>query len=65
MSADTANCHPANCHAGDLFDGSLLLQDSGAEMWPVDKGGGAAKLMVVWGNDLDEFDPATQVGGCV
>jgi hypothetical protein len=45
--------------AGDLFDGSLLLQDTGAEMWEVDKPSG--KLMVVWGTDVDMFDPQTQV----
>jgi hypothetical protein len=55
---------PAACFApaaaGDLFDGSLLLQDTGAEMWEVDKPG--RKMMVVWGTDVDQFDPETQVG---
>eukprot|EP00775_Hariotina_reticulata_P001683 gene1683-2027_t len=46
-------------HPGDLFDGSLLLQDTGAEMWEVDKPSG--KLMVVWGTDVDMFDPQTQI----
>lgn len=46
--------------AGDLFDGSLLLQDTGAEMWEVDKPG--RKMMVVWGTDVDQFDPESQVG---
>jgi hypothetical protein len=48
--------------AGDLFDGSLLLQDTGAEMWEVDKPG--RKMMVVWGTDVDQFDPETQVTHC-
>lgn len=47
--------HPA----GDLFDGSLLLQDTGAELWEVDRGG--RKLTVVWGTDVDVFDPESQV----
>ncbi|WIA32247.1 hypothetical protein OEZ86_003094 [Tetradesmus obliquus] len=46
-------------HPGDLFDGSLLLQDTGAEMWEVDKPG--RKMMVVWGTDVDQFDPESQV----
>eukprot|EP00882_Tetradesmus_deserticola_P031463 GHRQ01035578.1.p1 GENE.GHRQ01035578.1~~GHRQ01035578.1.p1 ORF type:complete len:174 (+),score=94.51 GHRQ01035578.1:2-523(+) len=46
-------------HPGDLFDGSLLLQDTGAEMWEVDKPG--RKMMVVWGTDVDQFDPETQI----
>eukprot|EP00879_Flechtneria_rotunda_P020693 GHRR01021778.1.p2 GENE.GHRR01021778.1~~GHRR01021778.1.p2 ORF type:complete len:166 (+),score=42.54 GHRR01021778.1:1026-1523(+) len=46
-------------HPGDLFDGSLLLQDTGAEMWEVDRPG--RKLMVVWGTDMDNFDLETQV----
>lgn len=45
--------------AGDLFDGSLLLQDTGAEMWEIDKPG--RKMMVMWGADVDMFDPETQV----
>jgi hypothetical protein len=48
----------ATAAAGDLFDGSLLLQDTGAEMWEVDKPG--RKMMVVWGTDVDQFDPETQ-----
>lgn len=47
--------------AGDLFDGSLLLPDTGAEMWEVDRGSDP-KLMVLWGDDEDMFDPQTQVG---
>lgn len=50
---------PLLLRAGDLFDGSLLLQDTGAEMWEVDKPG--RKMMVVWGTDVDEFDLETQV----
>ncbi|KAF8071206.1 hypothetical protein HT031_001289 [Scenedesmus sp. PABB004] len=46
-------------HPGDLFDGSLLLQDTGAEMWEVDREG--RQLMVMWGTDVDDFDPHTQV----
>lgn len=46
---------------GDLFDGSLLLQDVGAELWEVERPGGAPKLTVMWGTDLDDFDPHTQV----
>jgi hypothetical protein len=46
--------------AGDLFDGSLLLQDVGAELWEVERAAGP-KLTVMWGTDLDDFDPATQV----
>lgn len=47
--------------AGDLFDGSLLLQDVGAELWEVERKAGP-KLTVMWGTDVDDFDPATQVG---
>lgn len=47
-------------HAGDLFDGSLLLQDVGAELWEVERKAGP-KLTVMWGTDLDDFDPETQV----
>lgn len=47
------------CAAGDLFDGTLLLQDTGAEMWEVDRPD--RKMMVVWGTDVDMFDPETQV----
>jgi len=46
--------------AGDLFDGSLLLQDVGAELWEVERKTGP-KLTVMWGTDLDDFDPETQV----
>eukprot|EP00878_Enallax_costatus_P031325 GHUV01034251.1.p1 GENE.GHUV01034251.1~~GHUV01034251.1.p1 ORF type:complete len:319 (+),score=64.45 GHUV01034251.1:357-1313(+) len=46
-------------HPGDLYDGSLLLQDTGAEMWEVDKPD--RSMMVVWGTDMDMFDPETQV----
>jgi hypothetical protein len=56
---DTVAASAAAAAAGDLFDGSLLLQDTGAEMWEVDKPG--RKMMVVWGTDVDQFDPETQV----
>lgn len=46
--------------AGDLFDGSLLLQDVGAELWEVERKAGP-KLTVMWGTDVDDFDPSTQV----
>lgn len=46
--------------AGDLFDGSLLLQDVGAELWEVERTG-RPKLTVMWGTDLDDFDPESQV----
>jgi hypothetical protein len=58
---------PHTCHAvlrlraGDLFDGSLLLQDVGAELWEVERKAGP-KLTVMWGTDVDDFDPETQVG---
>jgi hypothetical protein len=61
LRTHTPLCAPA----GDLFDGSLLLQDVGAELWEVERQGGAPKLTVMWGTDLDDFDPHTQVRGCV
>jgi hypothetical protein len=56
---DAVAAAAAAAAVGDLFDGSLLLQDTGAEMWEVDKPG--RKMMVVWGTDVDQFDPETQV----
>jgi hypothetical protein len=51
---------PVCLPAGDLFDGSLLLQDVGAELWEVERQAGP-KLTVMWGTDVDDFDHETQV----
>jgi hypothetical protein len=45
--------------AGDLFDGSLIVNSAGGEMWEVERRG--RKLLVEWGSELDDFDPVTQV----
>jgi hypothetical protein len=51
--------HPTK--PGDLFDGSLLIGDEGGEMWEVESATLGSKLMVEWGAEGDDFDPATQV----
>jgi hypothetical protein len=47
--------------AGDLFDGSLIVNSAGGEMWEVEQRG--RKLLVEWGSELDDFDPLSQVRG--
>lgn len=48
-------------HPGDLFDGSLVISDEGGEMWEVESASRGVKLLVEWGAEGDDFDPATQI----
>ncbi|KXZ46346.1 hypothetical protein GPECTOR_44g25 [Gonium pectorale] len=48
-------------HPGDLFDGTLIVNDGGKEVWERENGPGGSKLLVEWGNELDNFDPVTQI----
>eukprot|EP00200_Dunaliella_tertiolecta_P003759 CAMPEP_0202358214 /NCGR_PEP_ID=MMETSP1126-20121109/11958_1 /ASSEMBLY_ACC=CAM_ASM_000457 /TAXON_ID=3047 /ORGANISM="Dunaliella tertiolecta, Strain CCMP1320" /LENGTH=327 /DNA_ID=CAMNT_0048951305 /DNA_START=70 /DNA_END=1054 /DNA_ORIENTATION=- len=48
-------------HPGDLFDGSLILDETRKEMWEVEKTKNGSKLLVEWGDETDNFDPVTQV----
>jgi hypothetical protein len=64
-AAATGPRSPATCTfppvpAGDLFDGSLIVNSGGGEMWEVEQRG--RKLLVEWGSELDDFDPLSQVG---
>ncbi|KAI8470291.1 MAG: S-adenosyl-L-methionine-dependent methyltransferase [Monoraphidium minutum] len=48
-------------HPGDLFDGGLVIGDEGGEMWDAESRSLGCKLLIEWGADGDDFDPATQV----
>lgn len=50
-------------HPGDLFDGTLIVGDGGAETWEVaaPPAGSGRKLLVQWGSEVDDFDPVSQV----
>ncbi|KAF5832812.1 S-adenosyl-L-methionine-dependent methyltransferase [Dunaliella salina] len=48
-------------HPGDLFDGSLIWDETQKEMWEVEKTEEGSKLLVEWGDETDKFDPVTQV----
>lgn len=46
-------------HPGDLFDGTLIIGESGKEVWEVPYKGD--KVFVEWGAEFDNFDPVTQI----
>ncbi|PNH08460.1 dTDP-3-amino-3,4,6-trideoxy-alpha-D-glucopyranose [Tetrabaena socialis] len=46
-------------HPGDLFDGTLIIGESGKEVWEVPYNGD--KVFVEWGAEYDNFDPVTQI----
>ncbi|PNW76619.1 hypothetical protein CHLRE_11g467740v5 [Chlamydomonas reinhardtii] len=47
-------------HPGDLFDGTLIIGESGKEVWELPQENGD-KVFVEWGAEFDNFDPVTQI----
>ncbi|KAG2446869.1 hypothetical protein HYH02_008026 [Chlamydomonas schloesseri] len=47
-------------HPGDLFDGTLIIGESGKEVWELPQDNGD-KVFVEWGAEFDNFDPVTQI----
>ena len=47
----------------ELFDGTFYDPDKFVDAW--DATDGNRMVLVEWGREGDEFDPATQVCGCI